>query len=339
MRVLLVGSAALLTVTAASAAAAAQTSAYDRGVAARLAGDVDGSVRLLREAATAEPGNADAHLQLGLALSAAGQLDEAERELRRTLELAPDYQDAKDALARLEARRRDSRRTNYRSRIDVDGSFSAIGDHAPDWADESIRLSHQVSRASGLSGAIEPSHRFGRTDIYGELRLDQRISPSASSWIAVGGTPGADFRPKWQIAGGGSFRVSDGPYATVLTLEGREADYRAGDIQTLNPGIEQYVGGGSWITARMINVFDDGDHHSGWLARGDWMESSKTRLFAGAADAPDLSEGVVTRVFSLFGGVSADVSDRTTLRMSLTRENREDSPNRVELSAGVGWRF
>ena len=42
-------------------------------------------------------------------------------------------------------------------------------------------------------------------------------------------------------------------------------------------------------TARMINVFRDGEHLTGWFGRGDIQATPKLRLFAGAANAPDLA--------------------------------------------------
>jgi YaiO family outer membrane protein len=133
--------------------------------------------------------------------------------------------------------------------------------------------------------------------------------------------------------------VRGGPNPTTLTLDARQARYRAGDIQTVNPGIEQYVAGGrAWLTARWINIFDEnGEHHSGWLGRGDFMANDRLRLFAGAADAPDVSEGVVVDTFSLFGGISYEVSERNTLRLSVAHEDRARGSDRLQLGAGLGF--
>jgi len=124
-------------------------------------------------------------------------------------------------------------------------------------------------------------------------------------------------------------------------LDARQAHYRAGDIQTVAPGIEQYVADGrAWITGRWINIFDEtGKHRSGWLARGDVMANDRLRLFAGAADAPDVSEGVVVDTFSLFGGISYDLDERSTLRLSVAHEDRARGSDRVQLGLGLGWRF
>ena len=58
------------------------------------------------------------------------------------------------------------------------------------------------------------------------------------------------------------------------------------------------------------------------------MPSDRLRLFAGAADAPDLDAGMVIDTFSLFGGLSLDVGDRLTLRLSLAHDDPEGPADR-----------
>ena len=69
------------------------------------------------------------------------------------------------------------------------------------------------------------------------------------------------------------------------------------------------------------------------------MATERLRLFAGAADAPDTSEGIVTDTFSLFGGVSYDTTDRMTLRASIAHEDRETGADRLQFGLGAGWKF
>jgi YaiO family outer membrane protein len=367
----LLGLAALALVSATQPGAAPDPEQlYRDGVAARHAGETGRAVTLLRQVVAAQPDNADAQLQLGLALLAEGQLGAAEAALRRTLEIAPDYEDARIALARLEQRRgnRDAARamlepinpanseaaglraqlaapaeeTAYRWQMNVDASYSDLeGANRRDWQEGSVQLRYQATDDTAVGGAVEVSRRFGETDTYGEVRIDHRLSDGAGVYVTVGGTPNADFRPEWQIGAGGSFRVAAGENPTSLTIDARQAHYRAGDIQTVSPGVEQYLGGGrAWLTARWINIFDEnGDHHGGWLARGDVMASNRFRLFAGIADAPDVSEGVVTETFSIFGGAAYELSDRATLRFSLAHEDRETGSDRLQAGIGLGLRF
>ena len=209
----------------------------------------------------------------------------------------------------------------------------------PDWREASFQLNHRLTEASAVTGRIEAARRFDLNDVYGELRVDHRFSPDFSVWLAAGGTPEADFRPSWQLGAGLAARVRGGPQATVLTFDLVQAHYRSGDIQTVTPGVEQYFANGkAWATARWINIIGDGDHRSGWLARGDVMAGSRVRLFAGLADAPDLSEGIIVDTFSVFGGLVADVGDRTTFRFSVARDDRAVG-DRLSGSIGLGWRF
>lgn len=357
---------ALLAVAVATPAAGQVRNDYQAGVEARLAGDAERAADLLRRVVTSEPLNADAQLQLGLALLALNRLDEAEGAFRRTLELAPAYADARIGLARVEQRRGNAAAalaalepvdptsaeaaelrqrisagaSEAKWRLDIDGSYSAIDEQA-DWREGSIRLAHRASAATLVSGGVEISRRFGLRDVYGEMRVDHRFSQALSGYVLAGATPNADFRPEWQIGAGGSVRVAAGANPTVLTLDARQARYSAGDIQTLNPGVEQYVmNGRAWLSARWINLFDeDGEHRGGWLVRGDWMTTPRLRLFLGASDAPDVTEGVVTDTFSLFGGLSYDVGDDMVLRASLAHEDRSGGADRLQFGLGAGWKF
>ncbi|HMC12183.1 MAG TPA: tetratricopeptide repeat protein, partial [Pirellulaceae bacterium] len=105
----LVGTALSLSAVALAVPAAAQTPQQDfeAGVAARHAGNPDEALRRLSRASEADPGNADIHLQIGFANLALGRLDAAEAAFRRTLELAPEYADARVGLARVAQRRGD----------------------------------------------------------------------------------------------------------------------------------------------------------------------------------------------------------------------------------------
>jgi YaiO family outer membrane protein len=250
----------------------------------------------------------------------------------------PTNQDAAGLRAQLAA---EPASTAHRGQINIDGSYSALEGDQANWREGTTQLSYQLTEDTTLSGSVEAARRFNRNDVYSEARIDQRVAPGASFYISAGGTPNADFRPEWQIGAGGSARVRGGPNPTALTLDARQAHYRAGDIQTVAPGVEQYLANGrAWLTARWINIFDEtGKHHGGWLARGDAMAADRLRLFAGAADAPDVSEGIVLETFSLFGGVSYDLNARSTVRLSLAHEDRERGSDRLQVGLGLGWRF
>jgi len=359
--------AAALLATLASPAWAQDRNDYDRAVAARQAGDADAAIRLLEPLTAVDPANADARLQLGLAYLASDRLNDAERAFRETLAIAPDYADARIGLARVAQRRGDvaaaraalnevpgdnaeaialraqladsgGGTTGWRADLDV--SYSNLEGSQPDWKEVAVGLSHR-SGDTTIGGRIEWLERFGLQDVFGELRLDQRLSDRATGYVAISATPDADFRPEWQIGLGGSLRVRDGGDATVLTLDARQARYRVGDIQTVNPGIEQYLADGRyWLTARWINIFDErGDHRMGYLLRGDAQATDRVRLFAGLSDAPDPDQGVVIDTFNLFGGAAIAIGSRSELRASIAHEDRSIGADRTQFSLGLGWRF
>ena len=340
---------------------------YRDGVAARRAGDADRAIDLLGKLVAGDPAHADGQLHLGLALFAAGRDGEAEAALRRTLAIAPGYDDARIGLARIAQRRGDrsgalaelggiapsnpeaaSLKTllgsvplPYRWQIELGGSYSALADGRPDWKGSSLQLRYQANPRSALSVAIETSRRFGTSNTYTEARLDHRLTPGIAAYLTAGFTPQASFRPEWQIGGGGSARLRAGRNPTVATLDARQSRFAVGNIQTLSPGVEQYVAGGkAWLSGRWINIFDErGRRRSGWRARGDLLAGPRLRLFAGVANAPDVSEGIVVETSSLFGGFSADINDRMSLRLSIDHEDRATGTDRSQVALGVGFRF
>jgi YaiO family outer membrane protein len=340
---------------------------YQQAVAARLRGDAAEAVRLLQPIVATDPRNSDAQVQLGYALLALGRLGEAEQAFRAALAVAPGYADAQLGLARVAQRRGDSAAVRrelapldpsnpdvrtLRSQLaagtaeaawslDLDGNYSFLQGPQPDWKEGSLQIRRRFDADRAASGRIEVSRRFDRADVYLEAGVEQAIGSRARVYATLGGTPSADFRPEWQLGAGGSLRVTDGGAATVLTLDARHAEFPAGDVQTLTPGVEQYlVGGRVWVTARWINLFDEaGDHQSGYLVRGDLQASDRLRLFVGHSDAPDTSEGVVIDTRSYFGGFSYDLSARITARLSVAFEDRDTGSDRTQIGLGFGWRF
>lgn len=321
--------------------ASAPPSALDSGIAARQRGEPATAVDWLAIAVMEEPDNADAWVQFGFALRDTGHPDDARGAFERALALAPDYADARDGLASLapSAGEMPQGRAPDPVVVTLDGSWSALED-AKDW--DELRLGIAVPTSGGVTvgASLETGHRFGVADSYGELRLDSPRSRVANYYAIVGGTPDADFRPRWQIGAGGSVRVADGTVPLYATLDVRHGDYPAGAVTTLAPGTTVYASKGRvWASARWINVFADGRHSSGGLARVDVETGEHARLFAGFARAPDLAEGRVVVTTSLFGGANVRLSDRVDWRVSLARDEPTNGLDRTTLSTGLSLRL
>jgi len=342
------------------------TTAYDQGVAARRAGDAVRAAALLEQAVRDEPQSADARVQHGYALLALGRLDQAESAFGEALRLAPDYDDARvgqalvaerrGALDQARAliapvaanhedanvlrRRLASVRAERRWSVDVDGGATRVGRGQPDWRQLDVQLSHRLSGGARITGRIEAARRFDRSDVYGEVRGEVPIATGSSTYLLAGGTAGADFRPRWQVGAGGRVRVNSGAVPTVLKLDARHASYRSGKTTLINPGIEQYLAGGrAWITLQSINLIDDGDVLSGGLGRIDVLAGNRLRLFGGAANAPDVDQGIVSRTRSLFGGVSVELSEAIDLRVSVSHDRPTIGADRTGLSIGTTVNF
>lgn len=346
-------------------AAAAETNTYRDAVIARHAGRAGEAVQLLEQWLGERATDADARLQYGYALLDLGRTAAAETAFLRVLDLAPGYADARIGLARIAQRRGDVARARAwlrplpadhtdanvirtqlseaggpRWKIDMSAAVTAVSHGQPNWREASGQLFWRASNQMAVSGRIEGSRRFGLYDIYGEAQVVRPFSPRFSAYLLAGGTPQADYRPRWQVGGGASAVVLDGANSTILSIDLREARYNSGRITTLQPGVEQYgLGGKASLTGRMIALIDGREVHVGALGRIDVQANPGLRLFGGGANAPDTSEGVVTRVTSLFGGVEAVIGRRQVLRLSLAHTDQQVGASRTELTLGTGLSF
>jgi len=350
---------------ASSVHSAAEASPYNRAVLARQAGDPNEAARLLEQWLGDRPDDVDGRLQYGYALLDLERLGEAEIAFRRVLRQAPAYADARIGLARISQRRGELSRARAwlssvphgnadaqalrtqlaaaagnRWRLEAGAGVTALGRNQPDWREVAGQLQFQPSAQTWFSGRVEATSRFGLSDVYGEAQIAHRFSPALSAYLVAGLTPGADYRPRRQLGVGFSARLRPGANSTVLTFDTRYASYRSGEIVTMQPGIEQYVWHGkAWITGRLITLTEGAETHVGALGRMDVQATPALRLFAGAARAPDTSEGVVAQVDSLFGGVEVALDSRHSLRLSLARAHRNAGADRLEFAAGLAARF
>lgn len=154
---------------------------YLEGVRARQAGRPQQAIEILSRAVVAQPENSDVLLQRALALSDVGRLDEARADLSHVLRLAPDYTDARLALARIALREKhpaqaeDQAQQVLSSHPDNSEAWIVLGDSlreqrrepdAREAYERAVQLQPDSVAAQRL--AVEQAPRF-RLDINGSL--------------------------------------------------------------------------------------------------------------------------------------------------------------------------
>ena len=305
---------------------------YEAAVQARLAGRTAESIEGSRRVLAIRPKDVDARLNLALALIAADQLDEARVELTAVLAQAADYEDARVALSRIDGLQAD--RVSWRA--DVMTGYSGLSENLDPWRETAMTVTRRTARSS-VSGPIEYAKRFGREDAYMEGRLDRALGPG-SVYVAIGGTPDADFRPEIALRGGG--QTPTGVQNLSATMDLGISRYAVGTVTTVQPGVEySALDGALLLGGRWINVWDERDtYRSGYSLRAVVAIRPSVRLRAGFADAPESSDGLTVDVRAVSLGAEVDVTDRVTLRINGTREERA-AYDRDEVTLGFGLRF
>lgn len=327
---------AVLLLLAPAAAYAQAADPYDQAVAARLAGRNAEAVRILEPLSRERPNDADVWLNLGLAYMAVGRADDADRALATALRLAPEYQDVKDARARLAKMRAAPSEPSWR--LDAGASYSRLSAGLEPWRGAWLYLGRRAGPNSWTLGA-EHTDRFGKSDLY----LEGRAGHDFGGWdgyLAAGGTADADHRPEValkagaQLAGGeigGGWRARPG-------LDASWARYASGDVKSLQPGVtlEHEL---MSLTGRWIATWDEFDEfRSGYSVNGALSIADRWRLYAGFADAPESSEGVTIDVQAVSLGLGVNLDDRTDVRLDGTREDR-GAYDRDEVALGLTRRF
>jgi YaiO family outer membrane protein len=312
------------------------------GAAQAQVGRTREALATLGKAAAIAPADDDIRLAIARTHYYRGENRRAAAIADEVLARQPSNGDARD-IAESARRAMTSEAAQPRWRLDLSTSYSSFDDDARErWLEGGAALGYRIDDRSSVTGRVDVADRFGRTDTYVEARGDRRFAPGVSAYAAVGATPRADFLPEWTLSGGTGVRAWRGGLGDgVLTLDARHAEYRTGTVETLSPGIEQYLlQGRAWLTARLIHTWDENnDEQTGYLLRADGQVTDRSRLFVGYADAPETVENVTLSTRTVFAGGVFDLSDRVTLRLDYAHDDRERSYVRHAFAAGVGLRF
>ena len=300
--------------------------------------DYQAARRRFESALAAAPDDPDALLGLGDTLRAEGDEGAAEAAYRKAETAAPGSREIAERLAHRPP-------VPKRWRLDAAFSYSRLSRvPTPDWKETFDQLGYFFDNGDIVHGRVEASERFGQYDAYLEGGLDHRFDDRLAGYAYVGGTPAAHFREHIAGLGGGGYKALDGGdllNATVLTFDGKVADYSTGDVETVKPGIQQYFFKGRfWATAQSITTRDENGHlQQGWLLRGDVIPVERLIVFVGLAEAPETSDNVTARTRSQFAGGAIEITDDLVLRLDYLREDRARSYLRQAVTLGVAVRF
>lgn len=338
--------------------------ALDEANLARLAGDYVAARCAVERIISSEPQNAAAWVQLGLVHSASGDAARARAAFLSALDIAPDYDDAKLGLARLAyrsgdlegarawlqridpARLDDPEIAAFRNsltasragggvwRWDAFAAYSSLSEGLAPWREASWSVSRRES-GSSVGAGIEHVERFGRSDVYGEVRL-ARVIRGRTWGVALGGASRPNFKPEAAVRVEFATREDeDWVFGSSITV----ARYRVGQIDRYGLRAERSLGGGVRLNAQAIAVRDEADElRTGYGLGSAWRLDNGLELSLAWSDAPESSEGATIDVRALGFGAALDVAPDLRLRVGILQEER-DAFNRVELSFAVARTF
>ncbi|HYD29559.1 MAG TPA: YaiO family outer membrane beta-barrel protein [Azospirillaceae bacterium] len=285
------------------------------------------------------PGALDALLGLGDVALARGDVETARARYEQAGLIAPDDHEVTRRLADLDTSAKPLWRLDLGSGY---GGFARAGQES--WRDTFAQIGYEIDPRTRVHGRVERDSHYGAVDLHLEVGLDRRVNEWLSAAASIGITPDADFLARWAVRGEAAARVRQGGDtlgATLLTLDGRWADYDGDGIATANPGIVQYLFDGRlWLTGRWLNTRDEaGDWRGGWYGRADVQATAALRLHLGASHAVEAEAGATYEADTLFAGATYELAPSLTLRLDVEREKREPDSVRNGVILGLGYRF
>ena len=339
---------------------------YARGVELRRSGQAAAAIPFLEAAVERGPADADRWLNLGLAYSAAGQFEAAERALMQAARLAPEYTDVDVARARLlyfrhdyagaerllapvlakqpgasDARELADRIVAARQQgatvwlLDAAANHGDLSGRLPDARAMYLILRRDLADQKSVTVSMEHVKQFGQVDTYLELGAAWR-----NGYLALGVTTDADFRPEWAVRGGSVAPswTTDG-WTAWLAADASWARYPVGDVRSFSPSLSFERDGRLMITGRWINTLDErDDYRSGYAVRADWRAAAPLTLSAGWSDAPESEDGRTLTVRAATLGGTLQLTPRTTVRLFGAHEQRR-AYDRDEVTLGMSQRF
>ncbi|WP_448956347.1 YaiO family outer membrane beta-barrel protein [Labrys neptuniae] len=305
-----------------------------KGQIALREGDQDRAAEVFQQVLAKEPRNAEALVGLGDIRRAAGDDDGARQAYHQALAVEPHSQDIVQRLAVPPPRK---------WRLDIGSEVSALTAGRGTWTDSGIGLAYRWTPSTTLSGRTRLATRFGKTDVQLEGRVDHAFSSRFSAYALVATTPGANFLARYSIGTGASLQAitrSHGIGPFFINADLRYDNFAHTEVTTVSPWIQGYVFDGRLgLSARWIHASDDTNVRAdGYVLRADVVVTPRLSVFAGYADAPEISDGSLDPTRSVFGGVAYDLTDDWTVRASFAHERRR-AFDRNTFGLGLTARF
>jgi YaiO family outer membrane protein len=333
-------------------------------------GSTANDIQGLSAAVRARPNDVDARLKLGLVLAAARQWTLAEQEFRQVIARAPTYWDAHIALARIaywrgdldEAERRlvpvqavapepaeavalreqiaaARRDIPGRWRLDLSSSHSELSRGLEPWREVNASLSRPLSgKQNYLVGTVHAAERFARTDVYLESLYSHAFGTGGDAYLAIGGTPDADFLPRAQVRAGVTAPLNDrglsgGAHLALAKFSTEESTSLRGVLR------QSLLDDRFAVSGSLVHVLtDSGRSLSGYEVQGEAALSSRARLTLGYSDAPESSDGTAVAVKAVSAGLRYDLTRGRAIRVSYIHEDR-GAYKRDELALRATLRF
>ena len=307
--------------------------------------DFVGARSALARARALVPADLDIRLMYARVLGWSGESAAASAEVDFILAADPQNAEAREMKSRLAAApaERPAPPPAYLWRIDVGGSRSAFSVlDRKDWREGAVRVQRKIG-AGAAHGEVLSSNRFADTQTGFLLGGSYKFNERFDGYLEGGGAPGGTFLPRRVIGGGGSVKLPTEAWTgtTLVTLDARQKHYTTGNVEGIEPGLQQYLFGGRvWLTGKWLNLIDARDKRSdGWLARADWQVLDALRIHGTVTIAPDSDNGTVADVHTVSAGAVVSLTPWLDLRADVTQEDRKNSYVRNIFAAGFSYRF
>lgn len=267
------------------------------------------------------------------------ELKEAKKVYQSVVDRAPTYSDAITGLARVEeALKAADEALGPTWRLDVNYGETRVDGPQPNWAELTTRAAYRRGEYS-YSTQVSQLDRFGLQDTEVVLGLD-RVARSGTNFSAYASfTPDADFRSDFG-AGGGISHIVEPKWGPVLQA-GIKYDFDqfgSNSIHAISPELTAYFENGLVLSGRVINVIQESQVTTGWLAQVYLPLGDRFAARAGYAQAPEIIDGEALDTQSIFGGLSVKITDTLELSFNYSRDDRETAFDREGFSLALTFR-